>query len=127
MDFEIRHAMPGRIRLHVPLLAYPSMVAEATLSWLKARPWVTSARINYDCACLIVEYAAAEKAQLDGVLALLRQASVQDLEAFLGQPDTSAVTRKPAPRPTSSRSACRLCRSGSPSFPIRSPLRSTCR
>lgn len=97
MDFEIRHAMPGRIRLHVPLLAYPTLVAEATLTWLKARSWVTSARINYDCACLIVEYDAAEKGQLDGVLALLRQASVQDLEAFLGQPDTSAVTRKPAP------------------------------
>ncbi|MQT15427.1 heavy metal translocating P-type ATPase [Segnochrobactrum spirostomi] len=97
MDFQIRHAMPGRIRLHVPLLAYPSMVAEATLSWLKARTWVKSARVNYDCACLVVEYEAAEKGQLDGVLALLRQASVEDLEAFLGQPDTSAVVRKPAP------------------------------
>lgn len=83
MDFTIRHAIAGRIRLHAPLLAYPSRLAEQTLAWLKGQNWVKSARINYDCACLVLEYDAARQEELDGILGLIRQMSLEDLQDLL--------------------------------------------
>ena len=31
MEFSVRHSLPGRLRLHVPLLQHPSLLAEALL------------------------------------------------------------------------------------------------
>lgn len=102
MYFDIRHAIAGRIRLHVPLLAHPSQLAQSTLAWLKGQAWVKSARINYDCACLVLEYDPARKGELDGMLGLLRHMSIGDLEGLLGR-QVATPAPVPAPKPRAER------------------------
>jgi Cu2+-exporting ATPase len=93
MELTIRHFIPGRVRLHVPALTRHRSLAEATLAWLKGRPGIRSTRINYDCACVIVEYDAAQEAQLRTLIGRLRLITIQDLHALvaLGQGGADAA------------------------------------
>ena len=79
MELTIRHFIPGRVRLHIPALCRRKSLAEASLSWLRARNGILSARINYDCACLVVEYDVAQEALLRAVIGRLRVMSLGDL------------------------------------------------
>ena len=56
MEFAVRHFIPGRIRLRIPSLCAKRALAEAMLDWLRRQTGIKAARINYDCASLIVEY-----------------------------------------------------------------------
>ncbi|HLY55925.1 MAG TPA: hypothetical protein VKS60_10240, partial [Stellaceae bacterium] len=56
MKFSVCHSVPGRIRLRVPDFGRKSALADSALTWLGAEDWVNSARINYECASLVVEY-----------------------------------------------------------------------
>lgn len=59
MDVEIRHALPGRLRLGVPALrCFPDELA-GLAGWLAAQPNVSGVRANPDCASLTVDYPAA--------------------------------------------------------------------
>lgn len=55
MDLTVRHFMSGRVRLHIPLLCRRRSLAQSTLTWILGHAGVKSARINYACACLIIE------------------------------------------------------------------------
>ena len=56
MEFSVRHFISGRIRLHLPSLCRKRKLAEAALTWLQAQQGIKSARLNFDCGCLIIEY-----------------------------------------------------------------------
>jgi Cu2+-exporting ATPase len=90
MELTVRHFIPGRVRLHIPSLCRRPSLAEASLTWLRERDGITSARINYDCACLIVEYDVACEPLLRAVIGRLRLMSIVELR--------NLVTA--APRPT---------------------------
>ena len=64
MQFAIRHFMPGRVRLAIPALCYDRELAEEMLAWLRAQSAVISARINYACASLVVEYERGARADV---------------------------------------------------------------
>jgi heavy metal translocating P-type ATPase len=83
MELTIRHFIPGRVRLHVPSLGRRRSLAEASLRWLRARDGIRSARINYDCACLIVEYDVAHEALLRAVIGRLRLMSIAELRSLV--------------------------------------------
>jgi Cu2+-exporting ATPase len=83
MEFTVRHSIPGRVRLHVPVLCAPSPLAESTLSWLLGQDWVTEARINYDCASLVLDYDPQRRDMLEDLLGMLRGLSLDDLDALL--------------------------------------------
>jgi heavy metal translocating P-type ATPase len=83
MELTIRHFIPGRVRLHVPSLGRRRSLAEASLKWLRARDGIRSARINYDCACLIVEYDVAHEALLRAVIGRLRLMSIAELRSLV--------------------------------------------
>jgi Cu2+-exporting ATPase len=83
VKFSIAHWIPGRIRLVIPALGTPSLLATGVGSWLRAQDWVKSARINHDCASLIVEYDRDKSEEIDTILALLPDLSVEDLEALI--------------------------------------------
>ncbi len=88
MQFVIRHFMRGRLRIHAPSLCRKRELAEATLAWLINQDAVKRARINYDCASLVVEYDAAHEKSLRfllGHLRLMDWASLRRLVAP-GQP-----------------------------------------
>src|SRR5215472_5945047 len=83
MELTIRHFIPGRVRLHVPSLCRRRSLAEASMTWLRARDGIRSARINYDCACLIVEYDVAYEALLRAVIGRLRIMSIVELRSLV--------------------------------------------
>ena len=68
MEFSIRHFISGRVRLHLPSLARKRKLAESALVWLEAQPGIKRARLNYDCACLVIEYDAKFEPVLRGSL-----------------------------------------------------------
>jgi cation-transporting P-type ATPase C len=91
VKFTICHAIPGRIRLRIGALRTPSASATSLLTWLQSQDWVKAARINHDCASLVVEYDIEQQETLEGMLELLAGLSLGDVEAFLG-----ALTAEPA-------------------------------
>jgi heavy metal translocating P-type ATPase len=54
MQFEIRHFIPGRVRLYIPVLSGgdSALITRA----LEAQPGVTSVRINMACASVVIEF-----------------------------------------------------------------------
>ena len=83
MDYSIRHAIPGRMRLHIPALYQCSPLSEAVLAFLAAQRWVTRARINHGCASLVIEYDAAQSEHLARLMVALRGSTIDDLRAML--------------------------------------------
>ncbi|MFP6558293.1 heavy metal translocating P-type ATPase [Paraburkholderia sp. B3] len=83
MEFSIRHAIPGRVRLHVPALCSPSPLAESALSWLRQQEFIDEAQIKYDCASLIVHYDREQGDQLAELLEMLEGFSLADLDQLL--------------------------------------------
>jgi heavy metal translocating P-type ATPase len=79
MDLAIRHYISGRVRLHVPELCRKPSVADAAIAWLRAQAGVKSARLNFDCASLVVEYDASRERFLHSILAQLKLASLNDI------------------------------------------------
>ena len=79
MQFAIRHFMPGRVRLSIPALCYERGLAEETLAWLRRQSAVRSARINYACSSLVVEYDVAYEPMFRLLVGRLRLMSFSDL------------------------------------------------
>jgi Heavy metal associated domain 2 len=86
MELTVCHSIPGRIRLRVPALCHHPLLAETALSWLRKQAGIKSARIHYDCACLIIEYDPLHAKVLQGFVDNLADLGLEDLEAFLGLP-----------------------------------------
>ncbi|MBL6614182.1 MAG: heavy metal translocating P-type ATPase [Reyranella sp.] len=80
MEVAVRHYLPGRVRLHLPALCRKQAIADAALVWLRAQGYVRSARINFACACLVLEY---DRACEDDVLTLLRRLREGALDGWL--------------------------------------------
>src|SRR3984957_1584936 len=80
MEFSVRHSMPGRVRLHVPLLCRKRSLAETVLDWLGKQAGIITARINYDCASLVLEYDPAQEPLLRATLERFQHASLNDIK-----------------------------------------------
>src|SRR5262249_24320080 len=89
MELTIRHFIPGRVRLHVPSVCRRRSLAEAALAWLRARPGIKSARINYDCASLALEYDVEQEPLLREMIGRLRLMDISDLYALVAPADTA--------------------------------------
>src|SRR5581483_7715873 len=82
MQYSFRHSMPGRIRLNIPALCRNRGLSESFLAWLRAQAGVRSARINYDCASLVLEYDPAREPMLRLLLDRVKGASLADVKAL---------------------------------------------
>ena len=91
MEFSIRHAIPGRVRLHVPALCTPSPLAESAVSWLKQQDFIDDACIKYDCASLIVHYDGERADDLSDLLEMFEGFSLADLDQLLSFLDPSGA------------------------------------
>jgi heavy metal translocating P-type ATPase len=87
MELTIRHFIPGRVRLHMPSLCRRRSLAEAALAWLRGRPGISSARINYDCACVVVEYDETQEALLRVMIGRLQLMGLGELRALVASAD----------------------------------------
>jgi len=103
MNFSVRHAMPGRLRLNIPELCRKRSVADAVLRWLEAQSGIKTARINYDCACLILEYDRASEPQLSLMLERFRDATLAEIKALAATAAADPATAKPPPPPVVSK------------------------
>jgi len=94
MQFAIRHFMRGRVRIFVPTLCRRRELAEDALAWLRSQDAVKRARINYDCASLIVEYDVAHEKLLRLLLGHLRLMDLSELRMLVA-PGQAARERQP--------------------------------
>src|SRR6202045_630037 len=94
MEFSVRHSMPGRVRLHVPLLCQKRSLAETVLDWLGRQAGIIAARINYDCASLVLEYDPAREPLLRAMLERFQHASLNDIKliASSSKPASASAT-----------------------------------
>ena len=97
MEYAIRHAIPGRVRLYLPLLYQRSPLTDAVLAFLEGQSWIKSARVNYGCASLVVEYEAAESKRLGSLMFALRYSTLDDLRAVMAQPSESSGPESSVP------------------------------
>src|ERR1700757_5045237 len=95
MEYSFRHSMRGRVRLHVPDLCRKPPFAETFLSWLKAQSGVRSARINYDCASLVLEYDPVQQPLLLALLDRVKAMSLVELKAFVSCTASAPSTPQP--------------------------------
>jgi Cu2+-exporting ATPase len=82
MEYSFRHSMPGRVRLSIPALSRNRRLAETFLTWLQAQAGVRSARINFDCASLVLEYDPKQETMLRLLLERVKGASLDEVKAF---------------------------------------------
>ena len=86
--------MRGRVRLSIPALATNRRLGDSVLAWLKAQTGIKSARINYDCASLVLEYDPAREAMLKLLLERLKSASLPEIKALCACAEGSAQQNK---------------------------------
>jgi len=89
--------MPGRIRLNVPALCRNRGVSENFLAWLRAQVGVRSARINYHCSSLVLEYEPAQEPMLRLLLQRVKCASLADVKALCASSGEAASGYMPEP------------------------------
>src|ERR1700744_6344011 len=89
MQFSVRHSMPGRIRLHVPMLCLKRSLAETFLGWLGTQTGIKTARINYDCASLVLEYDPNQEPLLRALMARFQNASLDDIKLLVATSKTA--------------------------------------
>src|SRR5271165_2967022 len=102
MEYSLRHSMPGRVRLNVPALGRNRGLAEKLLIWLRRQSGVRSARVNYDCASLVLEYDPAHEPMLLALLKRFRGLSLSEVKAFCAQAMQDASPAKPPEAPKNS-------------------------
>src|SRR5215469_16104061 len=56
LEYQIRHALPGRIRLFVPAIKRFDALADACVEVLKRQEGITDVRVNRTCASLVISY-----------------------------------------------------------------------
>ncbi|WJR81436.1 heavy metal translocating P-type ATPase [Bradyrhizobium sp. NP1] len=85
MEYSFRHSMRGRVRLSIPALGHNRRLAETFLAWLNAQNGIRSARINYDCASLVLEYDPAQETLLRLLLDRVKGLSLAEIKAFCAE------------------------------------------
>jgi manganese/zinc-transporting P-type ATPase C len=83
MHFAVRHFMKGRARLYAPDLCRNRPLAERTLDWIRAQNGVRLARINYDCASVVIEFDPSHEQLFRLLVGRLNLMSLSDLAAMV--------------------------------------------
>lgn len=100
MEFSVRHFISGRIRLHLPSLCRKRKLAEASLVWLKAQAGIKSARLNFDCGCLIIDYDPSFEGILRATLGRLSLMSLDELQLLVAPENGAAAAPRSPPVPS---------------------------
>ncbi len=94
MEYAFRHSMRGRVRLNIPALRTNRRLGDSVLAWLRAQPGIKGARINYDCASLVLEYDPAQEAMLTLLLLRLKGASLAEVTVLCASAEDCAQVGK---------------------------------
>ncbi len=96
MKFVIRHLIPGRVRLHVPLLSRETPLAVSVASWVESQAGVRSVRINYSCASVIIEYDREQPDVWARILFFLEYMTLDALRELAAKPRAELAVAKKA-------------------------------
>jgi heavy metal translocating P-type ATPase len=91
MKFEVRHSLPGRVRLFIPVLYVKSPLASSVVSWLENHDGINKVRINHGCASLIVEYDRKRPEIWSRFLFYLEYVSLESLRETLSHAASEAA------------------------------------
>jgi heavy metal translocating P-type ATPase len=70
MQFQIRHSIPGRIRIYLPDLKTDPATGTGLVHFLQKQPGILTARVNAACGSLILEYHGDLRAHLEQFVSL---------------------------------------------------------
>lgn len=82
MHFSVRHALPGRIRLHVPALSTRTSQSDAIMSGIASLSPIFDVRVNYACASVVFEYDEDYVEYVDELLQQLATLSIDELVEY---------------------------------------------
>jgi Cu2+-exporting ATPase len=99
MDLSVRHSMQGRIRIRIPELSQKRPLTQQMLAWLQAQAGIKTARFNFDCAALVIEYDPLAEPRLRHLLDRVAKASVADIKLLMATANTVAAKPNVAPAP----------------------------
>jgi manganese/zinc-transporting P-type ATPase C len=98
MEIAIRHFMRGRVRLAAHKLCADRSLAEQALAFIRVQSGVSSARINYACASIVVTFDPAMEPTLRLLIGRLRLMTHEDLRLLLAMaPAPAEAPAHPAP------------------------------
>lgn len=96
MQFAVRHFMKGRARLYAPTLCRDRTLAEKTLDWLRRQQGVRGARINFDCASVVIEFDPRHDQMFRLLFGRLKLMTLADLSALIALGGQGETGRHPA-------------------------------
>jgi heavy metal translocating P-type ATPase len=94
LEYQIRHAMPGRIRLFVPAIKRFAGLAEACVEVLKRQEGIADVRVNGTCASIVINYDPTSKDFLSKLEAGLGLLTPQMIIAIAAAQQESAGSEK---------------------------------
>jgi Cu2+-exporting ATPase len=80
IDYQVKHAIPGRMRLRVPDIARIADFGETLTRFLAHQPGIKAVRINAACQAVIINYQAATLTA-DDIKKLFQKESIRSLLA----------------------------------------------
>lgn len=81
MQFEVRHSVPGRLRLRVPALRWDESALAGFLDQIRSIDTVAEVRWNGGCAAVVVCYDAANSAACRLILCAVRTGTLRNWSA----------------------------------------------
>jgi heavy metal translocating P-type ATPase len=93
IEFEVRHFLPGRVRIFLPLLRYQSPFSGSLMAWVQSLDGVKTVRINHACASIVIEYDRKRPEVWSRMLFYLEYVSLDALREIVSQ--QPAEVKKP--------------------------------
>jgi heavy metal translocating P-type ATPase len=99
MIFEVRHRIPGRVRLRISMLRYETSLATSLVSWMESQPGVERVRINHACASVAVEYDREQPETWARILFHIEYVSLEALREIVSRLPPGSDAKKQLVKP----------------------------
>lgn len=99
MELAIRHFIPGRVRLRMPILYYESHVIDAAVLWLQKQDGIENIRVNSACASVVIEYDRRRPEIWAQMSFFLQNATEAQLRLLAAHADREAPAHHQLPKP----------------------------
>lgn len=100
MELTIRHFLPGRVRLHMPVLYLKSHLVDSAVLWLQKQPGIENVRINPACASIVIEYDRRKPEIWAQMSFFLQNATIEQLRMLMAHVQQPAPKHHELPKPT---------------------------
>ncbi len=100
MELTIRHFLPGRVRLHMPVLYLESHLVDSAVLWLQKQPGIENVRINPACASIVIEYDRRKPEIWAQMSFFLQNATIEQLRMLMAHVQQPAPKHHELPKPT---------------------------